>query len=75
MTKTELAPYLNSLSSGHSVALLFHTANGTYITTEVNFSDGDTVVFSYEQGFASLECDDIQKVTALKFLESHSLDT
>lgn len=75
MTKSELEPYLNSLSSGHSIALLFHTDNGTYIATEVNFSDGDTVVFSYEQRFASLEIDDVQKVTALKSLESHLLDT
>ncbi|MCW0934470.1 MULTISPECIES: hypothetical protein [Streptococcus] len=47
MTKSELEPYLNSLFSKHSIALLFHTANGTYIANEVNFSDGDTVVFSF----------------------------
>ncbi len=49
MTKSELEPYLNSLFSKHSIALLFHTANGTYIANEVNFSDGDTVVFKVEQ--------------------------
>lgn len=75
MTKSDLEPFLNSLSSGSSKALLFQTVNGTYIATEVNFSDGDTVVFSFENVFVSLEFDDVQKVTALKSLESHSLDT
>lgn len=75
MTKSDLEPFLISLSSGRSKALLFQTVKGTYIATEVNFSDGDTVVFSYEQRFASLEIDDVQKATALKSLESHLLDT
>ena len=67
MTKSELAPYLNAVTNEERTFLICQTSEGAYIGEFSPTCDDKSFVLSYEDVFADIPFEAVQKASLLRF--------
>lgn len=67
MTKSELAPYLNAVTNEERTFLICQTSEGAYIGEYSPTCDGKSFVLAYDDVFADIPFEAVQKASLLRF--------
>ena len=67
MTKSELAPYLNAVTNEERTFLICQTSEGAYIGESSPTCDDKIFVLAYDDVFADIPFEAVQKASLLRF--------
>lgn len=67
MTKSELAPYLNAVTNEERTFLICQTSEGAYIGGSTPTCDDKSFVLAYDDVFADIPFEAVQKASLLRF--------
>ena len=67
MTKSELAPYLNAVTNEERTFLICQTSEGAYIGAASPTCDDKSFVLAYDDVFADIPFEAVQKASLLRF--------